>query len=39
MGEGDPMKDELRNSYDSFKMLESVKAKEYMDRADIVKLL
>lgn len=31
--------DELRNSYDSFKMLKSAKAKEYMDRADIVKLL
>jgi len=31
--------DDIRDSYDSFKMLESAKSKEYMDRTDIVKLV
>lgn len=31
--------DELRESYDSYKMLESAKSKEYMTRDEVVKLL
>lgn len=31
--------DEIRNSYDSYKMLESAKSKEYMTREEVVKLL
>jgi len=31
--------DELRDMYDSYKMLESAKSKEYMDRAEVVKYL
>jgi len=31
--------DELRSSYDSYKMLESARSKEYMTREEIVKLL
>lgn len=30
--------EELRNSYDSYKMLESAKSKEYMDRAEIAQI-
>lgn len=31
--------DDLRDSYDSYKMLESAKSKEYLDRADVINLL